>query len=1396
MSPPACIAAQLGALQRNDWPEQDAGVQTAFMFAMPQGAEELLAAQAPPQRVRSWGAREEWLSMSDFSNALHSSPYALLLNCDSWRPCSPLVFPSRRHQDRAVAAIEVVAAAPQRQPQQQQQQDGRLGQQQAGSDAGQQQRQQRQTFTWCLERVQQGPLKNCWLTVGVRQRWQQQRAGQAQRLGTAVCSLPTVAASGGAGDHADASGERALHPTALTALYTLYAFACFVERTWRFGLPLVLAFVEGGFQAIAILGFVAPLACSLAGPAVGRMLDSVYRPLGLGAMLALQDGAIALSSLALIAVARSGASGPLASSPLFGLLVVLAMLEKLASISSELAIERDWVTQLAGKQNQGALARSNAYLRRTDLVTELVGAVVFGWIYSKAGLVSSMAFTAVLAALAAPLQLFFINRIAHLAPSAMLHGRQEPGAAWAPLPSWRSFVENARLRRVHAAEEAARRAPLLARLQQQAAHALDGWRSYFAQPILPSSLTCVLLFFNVVLSPGGLITAFLTSRGFDGNAMAAFRGGCATCGFLGTIVGKRLIQSLGLLRAGAAALLIQATLLFGATVLYTTLLSVPASLGAGAAGGVGLLLGAGAAAAWPTVGGIALPVVLFAALVVASRIGVWSYDMVNSQLFQQTVAPREIASASSAEMALCSFSELFMLGIAAVYADPASFPLLVYASFGAVVCANLLFRSWARRAQPTAAAELAGPDALLQLLCTGAGAGGGGLALLCGPWAALQFPLANVDVTTFAADWAGFNTQFSWSFTQLVVLHYQWPFPLTDPALAGTLGSRNVTAVAEALSSLITTDSLKQAVAVPNLPSPLPPDYSPSYTGEELGSLAPVDEDLEPPPSDCPLILCKTCDAAAAACAVFDQGGEQKAFPGLPTARLQASNGADAVVAWNASSLTANIVWLGSEEKIDWFMDAILFFSDDFRPGNLSGIIPGVKVHKGFLNQFESFTTKPESDQSNITAVLLGMSAGTPPQRIVAAGHSLGAALRTPAYFGSAPPAAASFSAGDDQWELEFTATVGRAYRYVNHLDQVPTLPPFDSFKQVPHGLWLRDNLVLLQSMPASLEALQLEGPRLPAGTLAAVLRHTGLQRLQIYCFADGMEDPRPLTALQQLTELRLHCGGSERLVAPQPCQFPAGLARYALFREEPWEEDGENDAIREIEVAGALLGGVHLVDQHLTIESMSSLTSLTSLPRLLAALLPAGQSGFARLNLSVCTLPLEALQPEPQALKGSSAQLPLIAALSLVFCDVTGGSFSDALTAMHGSMPHLKLMGLQGCLFEETIPQLVLSSARLTSLLLGANNLQALPEARALEGLINLDLRANCFTRLPSALSTATALTSLNLTLNDGLHLLAEDLPVLQRMVSLAELALPAAAAESAPAALRGWLGPRLRVV
>lgn len=41
----------------------------------------------------------------------------------------------------------------------------------------------------------------------------------------------------------------------------------------------------------------------------------------------------------------------------------------------------------------------------------------------------------------------------------------------------------------------------------------QGWSEYMQQPVLPASLAYVLLCFNVVLAPGGLMTAFLTHRG-------------------------------------------------------------------------------------------------------------------------------------------------------------------------------------------------------------------------------------------------------------------------------------------------------------------------------------------------------------------------------------------------------------------------------------------------------------------------------------------------------------------------------------------------------------------------------------------------------------------------------------------------------------------------------------------------------------------------------------------------------------------------------------------------------------------------------------------------------------------------------------------------------------------
>eukprot|EP00887_Chlorella_sp_A99_P005153 scaffold40.g5153.t1 len=523
---------------------------------------------------------------------------------------------------------------------------------------------------------------------------------------------------------AAAVAETAAHPKALNSLSVLYLVSCAVERSWRFLFPVALIALSPGdaLAALSLLSVASSLATALLGPAVGRALDSVYRPFGLGALLVMQDVCIALKAGVL---ASLSAGVEVTQLPWrFAVLLACCCFEKLAAIASELEIERDWITRLAGKHNLVTLANSNAFLRRCDLAMELSGAFLFGATTAAFGLLPALGATVALALGAVPLQCGLIGLIARLAPEAMLHGKEDAAAALFKPPAWEwhGFVRRPQRRReqqdgaaaaaaaagerttavASASEAAAATAggggaprPLAARLEEQLAHSMDGWKVYFRQPILPSSLAFVLLFGNIMLAPGNLIVALLDSYGFDSNAHALFRAGCATCGFIGTWAGRQLIQGLGLLRAGCSALGLQVALLGVAVAVYATCMQPAAAALLVPGGGGAPALGA------PAVRGVPLPVAAFAACVVLSRIGVWCLDMVNSQLFQQTVPQREMASASSAEMALCSLSEVVMLAVAASSASPSAYPLLVFGSFAAVAAAALLFAAWARAAQPS-----------------------------------------------------------------------------------------------------------------------------------------------------------------------------------------------------------------------------------------------------------------------------------------------------------------------------------------------------------------------------------------------------------------------------------------------------------------------------------------------------------------------------------------------------------------------------------------------------------------------------------------------------------------------------------------------------------------------
>lgn len=381
---------------------------------------------------------------------------------------------------------------------------------------------------------------------------------------------------------------------------------------------------------MAILCFVSPLACSLFAPRVGRLLDSVDRAVGVASLLGLQCFSIIASGLILLIAFHFSIS--ILVAPIFHILLLLSMMEKLAAVTSEVAIERDWVTQLCGKENNLALANSNSMLRRMDLACDFVGTVSFGWMYDAAGPLGSVVYTTLIAVVSTPILYNLVYKINSIAPDSMKRKK--------------TFQKTARQSRQ------------------------GSWRAYFRQPILPSSLVFVLLFFNVALSPGGILTAFLTSQGMNGSSLAIFRGSCAIMGFVGSWCGKFLIKNFGLMLSGRYALLM-----------------LLASLGTSLA----IYLFSNLSSAWP--------LIIFTGGIVFSRIGLWSFDMVNAQLFQQNVDESETAGTASTEMALCSFSEIFMLGVGASLSVPLEsfYSVLVSGSFAAILLGTFVYFSWSAR---------------------------------------------------------------------------------------------------------------------------------------------------------------------------------------------------------------------------------------------------------------------------------------------------------------------------------------------------------------------------------------------------------------------------------------------------------------------------------------------------------------------------------------------------------------------------------------------------------------------------------------------------------------------------------------------------------------------------
>ncbi|KAL4779483.1 Ferroporti-1 [Aspergillus varians] len=436
----------------------------------------------------------------------------------------------------------------------------------------------------------------------------------------------------------------------LLRLYTSHFLSTWNSRMFEFGAVVFLASIFPDTLLYAsIYALIRSLFAVILSSWLGSVVDRLDRLSGIRHSIIWQRIPVAVSCVCLGILLRSPPVH--VSWILFGVLVLLAGVEKLAATANTVAVERDWAVVISD-----ALFVSrkdlNASMRRIDLFCKLIAPVV---VSLMDGLLSTrVAIWGVLGLNVAVVlvEYFAIAQVYHSIPE--LDRNLERQAADA---EGQDSEE----------QQQPEQRPLLSTISQHAQSTFAPWREYVRQPVFLASFALSLLYLTV-LSFGPTMVTFLLHSGFSSVQVSAMRIGAVLAEISGTWVAPFLMDRIGPIRSGLWFLNWQ-------------FLTLAAAVAAFAFAGDSPRLVAGS-----MIVGVAL-----------SRLGLWGFDLSVQFLVQESIDSSSRARFSGTEMALQSVFEMLSFATTIVFDDPDQFKYPVYISYGAIAVAAACFAAYVRR---------------------------------------------------------------------------------------------------------------------------------------------------------------------------------------------------------------------------------------------------------------------------------------------------------------------------------------------------------------------------------------------------------------------------------------------------------------------------------------------------------------------------------------------------------------------------------------------------------------------------------------------------------------------------------------------------------------------------
>lgn len=319
-------------------------------------------------------------------------------------------------------------------------------------------------------------------------------------------------------------------------------------------------------------------------------------------------------------------------------LSALAVVEKLSSVLNTIAIERDWVVRISCG-NERWLQRLNSQMRRIDLFCKLVGPLAISLI-DTASSQSAIISTGALSAVSVAVEYFAIARVYATVPELRV-----PQAHVTSGINNASVIPNTTFKWI--------------------LFLCKNAMGYFRHPVFLPSFALSLLYLTVLSFSGQMVT-YLLALGMSSGIIGVLRGVAAIFELSATCMAPKVMNYVGPIRAGIWFINWQIFCVSIACLFFW--IDQNATV-------------------------VAMGTVL---AVIASRVGLWGFDLSVQIIVQEEVEADLRGTFSSQEFAFQNIFEMLSFLSTIIFAQPSQFKIPATISAGAVASAGVLYATFVR----------------------------------------------------------------------------------------------------------------------------------------------------------------------------------------------------------------------------------------------------------------------------------------------------------------------------------------------------------------------------------------------------------------------------------------------------------------------------------------------------------------------------------------------------------------------------------------------------------------------------------------------------------------------------------------------------------------------------